>query len=92
MKRMRTSHSRAQCEHHVFKRMWTPVNGWLLQVRAETGNERDRALFGNTFRSALFFLQSQTYLFVNKMLSAGTSISDFLCCFYYFEFESSSIA
>ena len=28
-------------EHHVFKRIWTPVNGQLLQVRAETGNERD---------------------------------------------------
>ena len=27
--------------HHVFKRIWTPVNGQLLQVRAETGNERD---------------------------------------------------
>ena len=26
--------------HHVFKRIWTPVNGQLLQVRAEIGNER----------------------------------------------------
>ena len=30
--------------HHVFKRIWTPVNGQLLQVtevRAETVDERD---------------------------------------------------
>ena len=27
--------------HYVFKRICTPVNGQLLQVRAETGNERD---------------------------------------------------
>ena len=27
--------------HHVFKRIWTTVNGQLLQVRAETGNEQD---------------------------------------------------
>ena len=27
--------------YHVFKRIWTPVNGQLLQVGAEIGNERD---------------------------------------------------
>ena len=27
--------------HHIFKRIWTPVIGQLLQVQAGTGNERD---------------------------------------------------
>ena len=27
--------------HHIFRRIWTPVIGQLLQVQAETGNERD---------------------------------------------------
>ena len=25
------------CGHYVYKRVWTPVNGQLLQVQAETG-------------------------------------------------------
>ena len=27
--------------HHVFKSIWTPVVGQLLQVQAETGNSHD---------------------------------------------------
>ena len=27
--------------HHVYKRIWTPVNGNLLQVQAEPGNPHD---------------------------------------------------
>ena len=27
--------------HHIFKRIWMPVIGQLLQVQAETGNEWD---------------------------------------------------
>ena len=38
-----------------------------------------------------FFLQSRT-IFANKMLFPNISISEFLCCLYYFEFENSNIA
>ena len=55
---------------HVFKRIWTPVNGQVLQIRAETGNDEDASavatvhnitIFGRMpreiSRTAFYFLQ-----------------------------------
>ena len=56
--------------HHVYKRIWTPVNGKLLQVQAEPGNPHDShavsTVHGDTVvghmprdisRTAFYFLQ-----------------------------------
>ena len=56
--------------HHVYKLIWTPVNGQLLQVQAEAGNPHDlhavSTVHGDTVvghmprdiaRTALYFLQ-----------------------------------
>ena len=56
--------------HHVYKRIWTPVNGQLLQVQAEAGNPHDShavsTVHGDTVvghmprdisRTAFYFIQ-----------------------------------
>ena len=56
--------------HHIFKRIWTPVNGQMLQVQCETGNAQDAravatihngAIVGHMpreiSRTAFYFLQ-----------------------------------